>query len=747
MTRQPKKLINFVSKFIGTVRFGNDHFATIMGYGDLQIGNILISRVYYVEGLGHNLFYVGQFCDSDLEVAFRKSTFFVHNIEGVDLLSASHGSNLYTISMKEMMKSSPICKSKDESHKTKPEPSTNEKLQLLHMDLCGPMRVESIHGKKYILVIVNYYTWFTWVKFLGTKDETPEVIIKILKQGQVSLQATVRYLRTNNGTKFINQTLRSYTDDVRITHKTSVARTPQQNSVVERLPAVSPFLCSDDSESEPANELLERHVSLRLYDDVASRWRDRVRFCPSSPSGSLSPDTTIPSTEILVTPTPPASYTEIATASPACISTPVIIASSAVHSRIWTTARKSTLGLRPVMMPPCSAALRRACRVALSLETSSSDTSSGSSSDLTSRTSKSSFTASLQGTQISPEDHLHHSSEAAHSPSVPLTSKRPQCSDYTTPTSSSSAGPSWKRSRSSATSIPSIFHIAGALSPTRADLLPPYKRYRGTSAMHSNDSSDEGSLETHTESDMDSDISADIKAEAATTATVDGLGIKPVLAGVKMGFEPRVDVATGIDILDELLMPDAIERLGKLEEGMQEDELRQANRNARLIDENQSQNGDDNDNGSGRNGNHGNNNGDGNQNERNGGARRNALVAKVCTYKDFLNCQPRNFSSIEGVVGLARWFEKMESVFCISNCSLNSQVKLAICTLLDGALTWWNSHVQTIGIDEAYEMPWKDLMKLLIEVYCPRNEIQKLENELWNLCVKGTDVVGYTRRF
>ncbi|GKD72966.1 retrovirus-related pol polyprotein from transposon TNT 1-94 [Tanacetum coccineum] len=109
MMGQRDKLINFVSKFIGTVRFGNDHFAAIMGYEDLQIRNILISRVYYVEGLGHNLFSVGQFCDSDLEVAFRKHTCFVRNLEGVDLLSGSRGSNLYTISMEDMMKSSPIC--------------------------------------------------------------------------------------------------------------------------------------------------------------------------------------------------------------------------------------------------------------------------------------------------------------------------------------------------------------------------------------------------------------------------------------------------------------------------------------------------------------------------------------------------------------------------------------------------------------------------------------------------------------
>ncbi|GKD04775.1 putative reverse transcriptase domain-containing protein [Tanacetum coccineum] len=86
----------------------------------------------------------------------------------------------------------------------------------------------------------------------------------------------------------------------------------------------------------------------------------------------------------------------------------------------------------------------------------------------------------------------------------------------------------------------------------------------------------------------------------------------------------------------------------------------------------------------------------------------------------------------------------MEYVYHINNCPVDSQVKFSTCTLLDGALTWWNSHVQTVGIDEAYEISWKDLMKLMIEVYYPKNEIQKLENELWNLCVKGTDIAGYT---
>ncbi|GJX85621.1 retrovirus-related pol polyprotein from transposon TNT 1-94 [Tanacetum coccineum] len=93
----------------GTVRFGNDHIARLMGYGDYQLGNVTISRVYYVEGLGHNLFSVGQICDADLEVAFRKNTCFIRNLEGVDLLFGSRDKNLYIISLDDMLKTSLIC--------------------------------------------------------------------------------------------------------------------------------------------------------------------------------------------------------------------------------------------------------------------------------------------------------------------------------------------------------------------------------------------------------------------------------------------------------------------------------------------------------------------------------------------------------------------------------------------------------------------------------------------------------------
>ncbi|GJS88756.1 retrovirus-related pol polyprotein from transposon TNT 1-94 [Tanacetum coccineum] len=276
------------SSKLSSVKFGNDHVAKILGYGDYQIGNVMISRVYYVEGLGHNLFSVGQFCDSNLEVAFRQHTCFIRNLEGVDLLTGSRGNNLYTLSLGDMMASSPICllskasktkswlwhrrlshlnfgainhlarhglvrglpklkfekdhlcsacamgKSKKKPHKPKSEDTNQEKLYLLHMDLCGPMRVASVNGKKYILVIVDDYSRFTWVKFLRSKDEAPDFIIKFLKMIQLRLKVPVRRIRTDNGTEFVNQTLREYYEKVGISHETSVARSPQQNGVVER---------------------------------------------------------------------------------------------------------------------------------------------------------------------------------------------------------------------------------------------------------------------------------------------------------------------------------------------------------------------------------------------------------------------------------------------------------------------------------------------------------------------------------
>nr|GEV86287.1 putative reverse transcriptase domain-containing protein [Tanacetum cinerariifolium] len=129
------------------------------------------------------------------------------------------------------------------------------------------------------------------------------------------------------------------------------------------------------------------------------------------------------------------------------------------------------------------------------------------------------------------------------------------------------------------------------------------------------------------------------------------------------------------------------------------------------------------------------------------GARRTERVTRECTYRDFMKYKPLNFKGTKGVVELTQWFEKMKTVFRISNCSMENQIKFSTCTLLGSALMWWNSHVMTISPDVAYAMTWVDLKKKMTDKYCLRGEIKKLESELWNLRVKSNDVVSYNQCF
>ncbi|GKD25003.1 hypothetical protein Tco_1231217 [Tanacetum coccineum] len=137
----------------------------------------------------------------------------------------------------------------------------------------------------------------------------------------------------------------------------------------------------------------------------------------------------------------------------------------------------------------------------------------------------------------------------------------------------------------------------------------------------------------------------------------------------------------------------------------------EANRAAKLVEENQSQNGDDGENGNGGGNGDGNSRGNGIRNRGgngNGNPNRNDIgamhVTRECTYHDFVKCQPLNFKGTKGVFGLTRWFEKMETLFHISNCLERYQVKYATCTLFNRALTWWNAHKRTIGADAAFAM-------------------------------------------
>ncbi|GJX22516.1 reverse transcriptase domain-containing protein [Tanacetum coccineum] len=126
---------------------------------------------------------------------------------------------------------------------------------------------------------------------------------------------------------------------------------------------------------------------------------------------------------------------------------------------------------------------------------------------------------------------------------------------------------------------------------------------------------------------------------------------------------------------------------------------------------------------------------------------REAPVARKCSYKEFMSCQPFNFKGTKGAVGLIRWFERIESVFLHSNCVVDCKVKFATGTLTEEALSWWNSFAQPIGIEEAYKITWSEFKTLLIKKYCPRTEVKKMEDEFYNLTVNGHDLKTYVRRF
>ncbi|GJR83349.1 putative reverse transcriptase domain-containing protein [Tanacetum coccineum] len=122
-------------------------------------------------------------------------------------------------------------------------------------------------------------------------------------------------------------------------------------------------------------------------------------------------------------------------------------------------------------------------------------------------------------------------------------------------------------------------------------------------------------------------------------------------------------------------------------------------------------------------------------------------VARKCSYKEFMSCQPFNFKGTKGAISLIRWFVRNESVFLCSNCTEDCKVKFATGTLTEEALSWWNSFAQPIRIEEAYKITWSEFKKLLIKKYCPRNEIKKMKDEFYNLTVKGNDLKTYIRRF
>nr|GFB18260.1 hypothetical protein [Tanacetum cinerariifolium] len=186
MTGNLKLLINFIEKFLGTVKFRNDQIAPILGYGDLVQGAITIKRVYYVEGLHHNLFSVGSHGTDLYSITLQDTT--SPNLICLMAKVTSSQAWLWHLRLSHLNFDTINLLSKNDIVTT---PSSKRQLQLLHMDLCGPMRVASINGKKYVLVIADDYSRYTWTHCLRSKDETPKVLINFLRLVQRGLHAQI----------------------------------------------------------------------------------------------------------------------------------------------------------------------------------------------------------------------------------------------------------------------------------------------------------------------------------------------------------------------------------------------------------------------------------------------------------------------------------------------------------------------------------------------------------------------------
>ncbi|GJW65366.1 putative reverse transcriptase domain-containing protein [Tanacetum coccineum] len=122
-----------------------------------------------------------------------------------------------------------------------------------------------------------------------------------------------------------------------------------------------------------------------------------------------------------------------------------------------------------------------------------------------------------------------------------------------------------------------------------------------------------------------------------------------------------------------------------------------------------------------------------------------ALVVCECTFAGFMKCNPTVFYGTEGAVELQRWFEKTESVFGISECAEGKKVTFAAATLQGPALTWWNAKVAAMGLKTVNQMPWTEMKQLMTAEFCPREELKRMEHELWNLKVKEYNIVAYTQ--
>nr|GEU85703.1 ribonuclease H-like domain-containing protein [Tanacetum cinerariifolium] len=630
-------LTNFVEKFLETVRFGNNDFAIIAGYGDVVIGLMTINKVYYVIGLGYNLFSVGEFCDKGLEVAFQKSTCFVRNEDGVDLLTGDRSSNLYTIALNEVASNSSTCLLAKAS-------SLQSWLKLKEKEDIGVFVGYSkesaafrIYNKQTHKIHESVNVNFNEISEMASKQFSLEPGLSNLNEmGKSSNPSVSQVLETSK--KDLEDLLHNFYDEYFDSSKIMKSSTTNvKTSISEEVFHEVSKLFQGKSSSSSLNDDVQKIPTpmveqAKLKLGLVGKPVDHTDY--RSMIGSLM-YVTLSIPDIMF-----ATYADHAGCHLDKKST-----SGSVHFlgdklECWSSKKQncvsiSTAESKYVAVSSCCAQVLWMC------------------------------------TQLTDYGFFYD--------------KRIKFALF---------------SRAPFTLLASYSLLPHFLIKVNymLGLLDIH-----WSLLHSNDQT---SLYCFQAFHCD-----------AIMGQINALGTS-YFAVAHFGGVP--------DCYSELRRIMPVTRQGAndamTQESIQAMINRAIQRKSTHTQEDASQNS-------------------------SGGPRRPVQPARVCSYTDFMKCQPLNFRGTKGIVSFSHWVEKIESIFHISSCAVENQVKFAACTMLDAALTWWNGHVRTLGHDDVYAMTWETFKKRLTDKYCPKGEIKKLDIELRNLNVKGNDVGGYTQRF
>ncbi|KAJ9542143.1 hypothetical protein OSB04_028649 [Centaurea solstitialis] len=756
MTGRKELLSNYREEYGGSVKFGNNELSPVVGHGDIVCKDITINNVAHVEGLNHNLFSIGKFCDKDLEVNFNKRRCAVRTEWVRELLVGTRKTNLYTIKLRHMLAKKSQClitqksshqsllwhrrlshlnyryldrlvkerlvsgipmikfepdqlcsgcaqgKMKRASHPPKPEQGSKSPLSLIHMDLCGPMKTVSLAGRKYVLVIVDDYSRYTWTRFLKTKDETSNLIINFIKAVQVQLKLPVQTVRSDNGTEFKNQVLKGFYNSLGITQTFSAARTPEQNGVVERrnrtlVEAARSML----AQSQLPQYLWAEAVNIACYTQNRSIIHRRFGKTPY---------------HVLFGRIPNIDYFKV-------FGCPCFVLNE--------TENRGKFGPKSDEMifvgySDCSIAYRvfnKKSRVVYesvnvkfdpfvelsSIADASTSTSSSSDPPATSPELDNLFEYfydDLYGsnqTSLSNADILSTLSSSTTPSSEVSPTSSTQCSDL----------PSIVSSPSSSPIVMDTIVMANTRSQTGAARGPP-------------------------------DQTASTADHHARTDAVESPP-RPSVLGGRTEFIPRVNLEDRNPVITEVTPEMRI--FDNVMKAVTEAMTKQQESFARMLEERDTSHR--------RHEAVGENAGIGPGNaavvvvteETQTIGDKEKAKGKGCSYKNFLGCKPPEFRGCNEPITCLYWLREMEMAFEASECDDSQRVKFASHLLKGEALTWWNLTRTSLTPEVLAVLPWSEFKKKMLEKYCSERALDKIEDEFRGMEKGDSPVADYAKEF